>query len=135
MAADVIDLGGPGTQLRVTGLRSTFRSLQDAGASAEDLKNLMAVLGALVVQDAQPRARRDTGALAGSIRAGRGKTKAVVRAGGARIPYAGVQHYGWAARSISPNPFLVQAIQSQQGAILAALDDGIKDLLREAGLL
>lgn len=133
--ADVIDLGGPETRLRVTGLRTTFRALQEAGASAEDLKDLMAVLGGIIVQDATPRARRDSGAMAGTIRAGRGKTKAVVRAGGRRVPYAGVQHYGWPDRGIEPNTFLTDAIRSQRGAVLAALDDGISDLLKDAGLI
>ncbi|MDU5380539.1 HK97 gp10 family phage protein [Cutibacterium avidum] len=117
------------TTIRVTGLRSTLRDLQRAGADAEDMKTLMHQLGSIVATAAQPLARHHTGAMASSIRPGRGKTKAVIRAGGARVPYAGVQHYGWPRHHISPNPFLVDAINATRPRVLAQLDKGLVDLI------
>ena len=67
--------------------------------------------------------------MAGSIRPGRVKTRAVIRAGRAGVPYAGVQHYGWAARNIKPNPYLTDALATRQAAVLAELDAGLARLI------
>jgi hypothetical protein len=128
--ADVLP-GGPVT-VRVDGLREALRDLRDAGADAQDMAELMHQLGTLVVLAANPPVR--SGALDSTVRAGRGKTKAVVRVGSRRVPYAGVIHYGWPARNIAPNPFLTEALQRQRGAVLAALDRGLGDLLADHNL-
>lgn len=127
-----LDVATDGTRVRVEGLRTTLRAMQKAGAAAEDMKELMHSIGTLVVQAATPPVL--TGRLSTTLRAGRGKTKAVVRAGGARAPYAGVVHYGWPARNIPANPFLTEALQRTRPAILQALDKGLADLLREQDL-
>lgn len=127
-----LDVATDGTRVRVEGLRTTLRAMQKAGAATEDMKELMHSIGTLVVQAATPPVL--TGRLSTTLRAGRGKTKAVVRAGGARAPYAGVVHYGWPARNIPANPFLTEALQRTRPAILQALDKGLADLLREQDL-
>jgi hypothetical protein len=119
-------------RVRIEGLSKTMRALTRAGADAQDMRDLMHELGNLVVQAAEPPVL--TGRLAGTIRAGRGKTKAVVRAGGARAPYAGVQEYGWPARSITGQHYLTAALQAQRGDVLQALDHGLADILRKADL-
>ena len=50
-----------------------------------------------------------SGTLAGSVRGNQAKTMAAVRAGGARVPYAGPIHWGWPRRNIAAQPFLVDA--------------------------
>lgn len=124
-------VNGP-MRIRVTGLRRTVRALERSGTDAQDLKDLMHAIGMLIVDAASPPSR--SGTLAGTGRAGRGKTKAVARFGGARAPYAGVVHYGWPARNIAPQPFVTDAIQSQRSDILRALEDGLEDLLRKNDL-
>lgn len=119
-------------RLRVQGLSRTIRALSQAGADAEDMRALMHALGMDVVTAAKPPIR--SGALAATLRAGRGKTKAVVRAGGARTPYAGVIHYGWPARNIAPQPFLSDALAARRAHLLGMLDAGISDLLRKNNL-
>ncbi|MBD8466791.1 hypothetical protein IFU30_10980 [Plantibacter sp. CFBP 8798] len=96
------------------------------------MRDLMHSIGNIVVQAANVPSL--TNRLAGTVRAGRGKTKAVVRAGGARAPYAGVVHYGWPARNISPQPFLSQALQSERSDIFAALEQGIEEITRRNDL-
>lgn len=132
--ADDFEIANGDVRLRVEGLGKTMRALSKAGADAEDMKTLMHSLGLIVVRAAQGKAPTLTGALRGTIRAGRGKTKAVVRAGGAKTPYAGVIHYGWPARSIQPNPFLVDALQASRGAVLSGLDKGLDRLLKSNNL-
>lgn len=126
MASGQTLAGGPVT-VTVTGLREALRDMRQAGADAEDMAALMHQLGMLVVNAATPPVQ--SGSLASTIRAGRGKTKAVVRAGNARVPYAGVTHYGWPARNIAPQPFLSEALQRQRAQILAELDEGLGDIL------
>ncbi len=134
MAVDDITFQGEGVRIRIEGLRKTFRALEAAGTASEDLKDLMHALGMIVVTAARPGTPTLSGALAGTLRAGRGKTKAVIRAGNARVPYAGVQHYGWPARGISAQPFLTDAVNSTRARTFAALDEGIGDLLRKQNL-
>jgi phage gpG-like protein len=98
-----------------------------AGAAAEDMKEVMHSLGMIVVHAARPPTR--SGALAGTIRASKTKTKAVVRAGYASVPYAGVIHYGWPARNIPANPFLDQARAEQMPRILREFEAALIDIL------
>lgn len=121
-------------KVRVEGLSKTLRAMAKAGSDAGEMRDLMHALGMVVVRAAKPRTPVLDGTLQATIRAGRGKTKAVVRAGGARAPYAGVIHYGWPARSIAPSPFLADAIAASRTAILSGLDKGLADLLKKNDL-
>jgi hypothetical protein len=132
MATGDFELAQGDVRLKVEGLSRTIRALSKAGADAQDMKDLMHSIGNLVVRAAKVPVL--TGRLSGTVRAGRGKTKAVVRAGGARTPYAGVVHYGWPARNIEPNEFLVEALNRERGDVLQALDAGLDELLRKNNL-
>ncbi len=132
MAGDDFDIKHGDVNLRVKGLGATLRNMSKAGADAEDMKDLMQTLGQVVISAARPP--HQDGTLAGTLRAGRGKTKAVVRAGGARAPYAGVIHYGWPKHNITPQPFLLVAIRDTTPQILAGLDKGLGELLRKNNL-
>lgn len=129
MASETIRFAAEGARVEVTGLRATLRDLQRMGVEAEELRDVMTSVADLVATAARPLARRKSGAMAGSIRPGRVKTRAVIRAGRAALPYAGPQHYGWAARNISPNPFLTDALATRQAAVLAELDSGLTRLI------
>lgn len=118
--------------VRIEGLSQTLRALAKAGADAADMKDLMQAIGNLVVEDASPPV--DSGSLAGSMRASRTKNKAVIRAGGARVPYAPAIHWGWERRNIAAQPFLSEAVDNNRDAILAKLDDGIGDILHKNNL-
>ena len=122
--------------LRVEGLSKTLRALSAAGAASEEMRDLMHSLGMVVVNAAVPKAPVKSGRLADSVRAGKGKTKAVVRAGGARVPYAGRVHYGDPhAGGIAPHEFLVDALRATRNSIFSELDQGIADLLRKNQLM
>lgn len=126
------EVANGGVRVTVRGLSRTLRALSAAGADAEEMRDLMHSIGMTVVRAASPPRR--SGNLASTLRAGKGKTKAVVRAGGARAPYAGVIHYGWPARNIAAQPFLLSALRSQRGTVLRQLDDGLGDLLKKNNL-
>lgn len=130
--SDAFEIANGPVRVRVVGLRKALRDLGRAGADSQDMRELIHGLGMIVVRAAQPPTR--TGRLQQTIRAGRGKTKAVVRAGGARAPYAGVIHYGYPARNIAPAPFLLSALQAERSDILHALEDGLAEILRKRDL-
>lgn len=125
-----------GVKIEVKGLTETLRALNRAGADAQDMKDLMHSTGEIIAAAARARVPTDSGALKNSIKAGRGKTKAVVRAGSARrVPYAGVVHYGNPHEPKStPHPFLLAALQAKQAEALAHIERGLSDLLRKNGL-
>jgi hypothetical protein len=120
-------------RVRVKGLSKTVRQLSKAGADADDLKDLMHSIGMLVVDAARPP--EVTGALAGTIRAGRGKTKAVVRAGGPKAPYAGVIEYGDRARGKPQESYLNSALNAERQPIFHTLEEGIQALLKKNDLI
>lgn len=126
-----VDLSSGGVRVRVEGLRKTLRALEAAGNSAADLKSVMHAIGDTVVQAASPATPVRTGALAASLRAGRSKTSAVVRAGGARVPYAGVIHYGYPQRNITAQPFLTDALQATRNDVFTQLDEAISSMLHK----
>ena len=132
MSGDDFEIASGDVRLRVEGLGKTLKAMSKAGADAEDMKDLMHAIGNVVVQAAQPPNR--SGSLADTLRAGLGKTKAVVRAGGRKAPYAGVIHYGWPARNIVAQPFLSEALSATRPELLSMLNDGLGDLLRKNNL-
>lgn len=121
-------------RLTVTGLSKAMRAFTAAGADAGDMRDAMHRLGTIVGDHAKPRTRRATGRMAGTIRAGKGKTKAVVRMGGSAAPYAPIQHYGWPARNITPAPSLVDALQATRPQVFAQLEREIDALLADNDL-
>lgn len=121
-------------QLQVRGLRKTVRALEAAGTASTEMSSLMHELGMIVVHEARNRVPADSGDLRKTIRAGRGKTKAVVRAGTPRTPYGPVIHYGSYTRNIAPQPFVVEALAAKRSQVFGRLDQGIADLLDKAGL-
>lgn len=125
---------GDGVTMRIRGADKAMRALARAGAETSDMKELMHSLGEIVVRTAKPLAPHKTGRLAGSIRAGRGKTKSVVYAGRKSIPYAGVQHYGWPRHHIKPHPFLVQALEARNQDIVKHLLKGLGEICDKLGL-
>jgi hypothetical protein len=98
-----------GSVVQVEGARELRRTLRRAGDNLADLGAVHAAVSAMVAARAATLAPKRSGDLAGNIRGGKGKTSAVVRAGGARVPYAGPIHWGWPARHINAHPFMVDA--------------------------
>lgn len=115
-------------RVRIEGVRRLTRALTEAGVQVEDQKDLMHAVGMTVVRRAAPPVG-PTGRTGSSLRAGRGKTKAVVRAGYRNLRYVPVIHWGWPARNIKRNPWLQQADQSARPDAINTYQDGVNALL------
>jgi phage gpG-like protein len=116
--------------VRVEGAAQLRRTLKGA---SKDLQKQLAVthraVSGLVAAQARPAAPRRSGALAASLRPGGTQTKAVVRVGGAAVPYAGPIHWGWAARNIPAQPFVAQVVDSNEPQIVEAYLERVDDIL------
>lgn len=123
------------TGAQVLGLRETVRSLERMGVSTEDLKGAFGRISDNVIRKAEARVPRgETGALAASIRPAKAKNKAVVRAGGAKVRYAGPIHWGWDAHNIRPQPFLAGPADDYAPDALAQITAELSALIRRYGL-
>ncbi|MGW0523051.1 hypothetical protein [Crossiella sp. NPDC003009] len=90
-------------------LRRSIRQLKDK-AVTQELKGAHKDAADLVVPPARVEAPERSGSLAASIRPASNVKGAIVRAGSARVvPYAGPVHWGWKARNIPENLFLIRA--------------------------
>ena len=76
-----------------------------------------------------------TGRLKDTLRAGKGRTKAVVRMGGARVPYAGVIEYGWAARGITGSMAVNKARDSRKAESQRMIREGVDEILKNNNLI
>lgn len=122
--------------VRLDGARQLRRALSRAGDDLADLRAANAQAAGIAASGARVRVPERSGRLAASVRPGATKTQAVIRAGSARIPYAGPIHWGWAARHIAPHPFLSEGAQATEpawlGVYTAALERLVARVAREA---
>ena len=123
-----------GVTLKTQGLGRASRALAKAGDYADDQRDLMHNIGLMIVGEAKNLVPVQSGDLRNTIRAGRGKTKAVVRAGYRRIVYAPVIHYGWAAHNLAPQPYMLQALANKRAEAFRMYEAGMQALLFKAGL-
>lgn len=115
--------------IRVEGasrLRSTARKAAD---DLQDLKGAHAAAAGVVVPAAEGRAPKVSGSLAASGRGSGTKTMAVVRFGGAAVPYANPIHWGWPARGIPANPFVSEAAQATQPTWMPLYEHAVETVL------
>lgn len=120
--------------IRVEGLSRAVRALSAMGLEVDDLKDAFAKVAQEAADAAARHAPKKSGKLAGSIRGNRAKSKAVVTAGRARVPYAGVQNYGWPRRNIAPAGFMQKADEEMQPKSLRILEAELNAAIRRRGL-
>lgn len=119
--------------IRIEGLPQLNARLRAAGDDSQDMPDLMHRIGNIVIANARPP--RKSGELAGTQRAGRGRTKAVVRAGyKKRGGHAGVTHYGNPHTGSRAQPWLVDALRRAQVQVTTEISTGIDRILTKNNL-
>lgn len=98
-----------GTTVELVGARKLRTALRRADVDMSTLRAPNLAAARIVAGVGAARAPRRTGTLAANVRPGATRSAGVVRAGGARVPYAAPIHWGWPSRHIQPNPFLADA--------------------------
>jgi hypothetical protein len=115
--------------VQVLGAKELRRSLKAAGDDLGDLKALNQAIGNMVVGVARGLAPTRTGRLAASLRANRVVGGVSVRAGSAAVPYAGPIHWGWPARNIKANTFILTAAQTSEAEWTALYEAEVNKIL------
>lgn len=124
-----------GRQVSVEGARELRKALKTVGDEAKaGLKETNLEVAEIVARAAVTKVPAQSGALRETIRAAGAQTRASVKAGFKRVPYAGPIHFGWPDRGIAPQTFLYDALDSRRGEVLDAYQSGMGDLLRKNGL-
>lgn len=121
--------------VQVEGLGETIAALAAFEPALRRQVNKAGREAAKIVADAaKARAPIRTGQLRNSIRAGANRRGAYVRAGNARVPYAGPIHFGWRVHHIKPNPFIYDAGDARIDAVKAIYEKQINELIAALGL-
>lgn len=115
--------------LQVVGARELRRTAKKAGDDLGDLKEAHAAAAGIVAPVARSAAPHGSGALAASVRPSGTKTQSVIRAGKKSVPYAGVQEFGWPARNIRPQPFIVPAAQDTESQWVALFEAAVDRII------
>lgn len=121
------------TVVQVEGGRELRRRLRTIEGGLDRLKAAHREVATYVTGMSRTMAPRRTGRLAATARGSGTNTMSVVRYGTARVPYAGPIHYGWPARNIRPNEWLITAAQRGEPTWLARYNLHIRRLVEETG--
>jgi hypothetical protein len=120
-----------GALVEVEGAARLRRTLRAAGSDLEDLKAAHRSASQIVADAAADAAPVRSGLLRDTVRASGTKTAGIVRAGFARVPYAGPIHWGWPARGIRANPFISDAARATEGRWLGEYQSHVDALLAD----
>ena len=124
-----------GRQVSVEGARELRKALKTVGDEAKaGLKETNVEVAEIVARAAVTKVPTQSGALRETVRAAGAQTRASVKAGFKKVPYAGPIHFGWPARNIAPQPFLYDALDARRGEVVDAYQNGMADLLKKNGL-
>lgn len=100
------------------------RTMRQAGDELGDLTGASKRAGDLVAGAARGRAPKRTGQLAGSLFPVVSATGVTVSS---RLPYAGPIHWGWPARNIAAQPFLVDAAARTEDTWVGYYADDVQE--------
>jgi len=119
--------------VQVVGVRELRQALRNLPPDFKvELKTLHAQAAKPVEREAARRAPSVTGRLRASIRSSGTQRSGVVRAGKKAVPYAGPIHFGWPARNIRPQPFLTDALRTEQDKVVDIMFRGLDRLISRA---
>ena len=121
--------GSPPVAVKVSGAHQLRRAFDKMGDRAEDLQAVDRNAAEVILRRADVLVPRASGELAATGRIDSEATGARVVYGGL-LPYAGPIHFGWRARNIEPQPWLTDATEQSQAAILREYDKATETIVR-----
>lgn len=126
--------GGGKARIEVTGAKELRAALRRAGADVRDMSKVNKAVAGTVAEEARRRSPIRSGRLRRSIRPGGRQTAGYVSAGRkGTVPYAGPIHYGWPARNIAAQPFLLDAMGAKEAEVVRQYQDYIGELVVRIG--
>ena len=119
----------------IEGLREVQKALKQLGdATKKEMKSTHLKAAEIVVGASKRFVPIKTGALAQSIRPAAVMSGGRVKVGSASVPYAGPIHFGWPARSIKPQPFVYDALDTRRGEVSRLYEKRMAVLMFKYGL-
>lgn len=104
--------------IRVTGLKELIKATKAVDRELpKEIRGINKDAALALVPIARGLVPVQTGRLQASIRAGATLRSGTVKAGKASVPWANPIHWGWHRHNISPQPFLVEALQGNTDVI------------------
>jgi len=122
--------GSDALTFQVEGARELRRALRGMTDELRDLSRVHKQIAEIVRGQMASAAPRETGTLAGSLRASGTRTRARVQS---TLIYAPIIHYGWPGRNIRPSLFGDHAREAAAPQIESAYRAGIDAIVRNAG--
>jgi len=131
--------------IEVQGAKKLIRQINqlDNGLKQE-LKGVFIESAAIVYRRALPKVPVRSGRLKDTVRKSATTRQGSVKAGNAKVPYAGPIHFGWPNRPnynkewfggpIAPNPFLYAALDERRDDVEFQFYKGLMKVARKAGL-
>ena len=126
-----------GPIIQVNGIKSTRRRLRklEEKELLKEMRNDFKSIADLVAMRAASEAPERTGRLKRTIKGQANQTGASVKAGtDSRVKYAGPIHWGWKARGIDKNQFIMRAVIRLRGDIERLAEQGVRRAKRKARL-
>jgi phage gpG-like protein len=120
--------------ITIQGIKEVTDSLNKLSKDLQSNIELNKELSTTLSQKASALAPRLTGALASSVQGNPSAEKAQILAGGAGVPYAGVQEYGWPEKNINAQPYLRPAVDNNMGYIIEKYNDSIQKAIKQYNL-
>lgn len=129
----------PRDAIKVEGLSKVQRDLRKLSTDALDLNKTEFLetnkqVAEIVINETKKYVPILSGALAAAIRNASTKKSAKIRVGNATVQYAGPIHFGWPSRSIRPNPFIYDAIDSRRDEVRDRYDNLVEHLVKKYDL-
>ena len=118
-------------RIQVEGAKELRRAFRRAQIEVKnELKVTHKEAAELVEKAAKVEVPVRSGTLKSTIRSSGTQTKAIVRAGRASVPYAGVIHFGWPGHNISPQPFVYEALDKRRSEVIKTYEDRVAKITR-----
>lgn len=119
----------PEPVVQVAGRDQLVKTMREAGANLKDLNAANKAAAEVATPPAVAAAPRVSGRLASTGRPAGTRAAALIRFGGAAVPYAPVIHFGWQAHNIEPQPWAFQSAQSTEPQWTAVYEREIDKIL------
>lgn len=122
-------------KLEITGAKELRKIIKNANDNdlKKSLKEANKAGSEVVAEKARFLVPVKSGRLKASVRAGATQSNGWVAVGKKAVPYAAPIHFGWFKRHIKPQPFLYEAADARIGAVLAAYEDAINEVISKIG--
>ena len=120
-----------GVTYEVVGGARLRATLKDVEHGLEDLTKIHQEVAEIAASRARMKVPVLTGQLRSTIRASGTQRMAVIRAGFAKVPYAGVQEWGWPKRHIRERSYMRDGAHETEPQWRKLYDDKVDDLLEK----